>query len=217
MWCIPELNDQYIERMEDILALYDREYNNKEPVVCLDEKPVQLLENLRKPKNSTTYPKIKKRDHQYRRKGTANVFCGVEPLSGCYFNFVTKNKKGPQFAKVMYKLSQKYLDVDTIHIVMDNYTTHTKKSLTDYYGTEKGNAIWNRFTVYYTPVNASWLDQAEIAIGLYSRQCLGKERIPDIETLRKKTKAWNKAINRKKVKINWGFTVEKARKKFDYN
>ena len=90
------------------------------------------------------------------------------------------------------------------------------KSLIDYYGKEKGNKIWSRFTIHNTPINASWLDQVEIALGLYSRQCLGKDRIPDIETLREKTKAWNKAINKKKVKINWGFTIEKARNIFKY-
>lgn len=218
MWCVPELNDEYIERMEDILILYAIEYYKKEPVICLDEKPIQLLEDLRESKVSNRNGiKIKKRDHQYKRKGTANTFVCVEPLAGRYYLNVTKNKKSFEFAKVMNKLSKKYKEADIIHIVMDNYCTHTKKALVGYYGEEKGTTIWNRFKVHYTPKNASWLDQAEIAIGLYSKQCLGKNRIPDIETLKSKTKAWNKAINKKKVKINWGFTVEKARKIFNYN
>jgi hypothetical protein len=216
MWCVTELTDEYIERMNDILAIYDRIYNNEEPVVCLDEKPIQLLENLRNPKISDKTRCIKKRDHQYRRKGTANVFCAVEPLAGRYFNHVTKNKKGPEFAKEINRISRAYPNADTIHLVMDNYCTHTKKSLVNYYGEEKADNIWNRFTIHYTPKNASWLDQAEIAIGLYSRQCLGKGRIPDIETLREKTKAWNKAINKKRVKIDWGFTIEKAKDVFKY-
>ena len=120
-------------------------------------------------------------------------------------------------AKEINRLVRAYPNADTIHLVMDNYCTHTKKSLVNYYGEEKGNKIWNRFIIHYTPVNASWLDQAEIAIGLYSKQCLGKDRIPDIETLKEKTKAWNRAINKKKVKIYWGFTVEKAKKIFKYN
>jgi len=216
MWCVPELTDEYIERMEDILDLYDRIYNSKEPVICLDEKPIQLLENLRNPKISNKIGCIKKRDHQYRRKGTANVFCAVEPLAGRYFNNVTKNKKGPEFAKEINRIARAYSNAETIHLVMDNYCTHTKKFLVNYYGEEKADNIWNRFTIHYTPKNASWLDQAEIAIGLYSRQCLGKGRISDIETLREKTKAWNKAINKKKVRINWGFTIEKAKDVFKY-
>lgn len=203
--------------MEDILSLYETDYNKNEPVVCLDEKPIQLFEDLRKPKKSDSIDSIKKIDHQYKRKGTANVFCGVEPLTGRYFNRVTKNKKGPEFAKEINRLVRAYQDADTIHLVIDNYGTHTKKSLVDFYGEEKGNNIWNRFIIHYTPVNASWLDQAEIAIGLYSRQCLGKDRIPDIETLKEKTRAWNRAINKKRVKIYWGFTVEKAKNIFKYN
>ena len=216
MWCVPELNDEYIARMEDILNLYSKEYYKMEPVICLDEKPIQLLEDLHKTRVSKR-AKFRKRDHQYKRKGTANTFVCVEPLAGRYYLDVTKNKKSPEFAKVMNKLSRKYKNAKIIHIVMDNYCTHTKKALVKYYGEEKGTSLWNRFEVHYTPKNASWLDQAEIAIGLYSKQCLGKSRIPDIETLREKTKAWSKAINKKRVKINWGFTVEKARNIFNYN
>lgn len=218
MWCVPELNDEYIERMEDILNLYGREYYDKEPVVCLDEKPIQLLEDLKKTRFSDRGGiKIKRRDHQYKRKGTANTFCCVEPLAGKYHLYVTKNKKGFEFAKVMNRLSKKYKKADVIHIVMDNYCTHKINSLIEYYGVAKGTELWDRFEIHYTPKNASWLDQAEIAIGLYSKQCLGKNRIPNIEILREKTKAWNRAINKKKLKINWKFNVDKARETFNYN
>ena len=100
---------------------------------------------------------------------------------------------------------------------MDNLNTHKLKSLTDFYGEEEGNRIWERFEVHYTPKHGSWLNQAEIAINMYTRQCLGKTRIPDIELLRKKTKAWNKVVNKKKVKICWKFTREKAQEKFNYS
>ena len=214
MWCVGELDEDYIERMEDILSLYEKDYNSGEPVVCLDEKPVQLLEDLREAKQSAK--SIKKRDHQYRRKGTANVFCGVEPLQGRYYNYVTENKKSPEFAKVLNRLAALYSNARTIHLVMDNYSTHTQKALTDFYGSVKGAELWKRFTVHYTPKNASWLDQAEIAIGLYTKQCLGKERIGEINTLRQRTRAWNKAINKKQLKIQWGFTVDRARELFKY-
>ena len=215
MWCVPELTEEYIERMEDILTLYNKEYCEAEPVICLDEKPIQLLEDLHQARNKSSL--IKKRDHQYKRNGTANTYCCVEPLKGRYHLYVTKNKKSPEFAKVLYRLMNKYSNAKTIHIVMDNYCTHTKKALLDFYGKEKGEKIWERFTIHYTPKNASWLDQAEIAIGLYTKQCLGKSRIPDIETLRKKTNEWTKSINKKQVKINWKFTVDKARIIFNIN
>ena len=86
----------------------------------------------------------------------------------------------------------------------------------EFYGEEQGKKLWNRFDVHYTPKHGSWLNQAEIAIGMYQRQCLGDSRTSDINALRKKTKAWNKIINRKKVTINWTFSKNNARDKFDY-
>jgi hypothetical protein len=217
MWCIPELTPEYIERMEDILDLYQLPYNEAEPVICIDEKPVQLLGEKKSPIPAQKPGEILKPDYEYIRCGTANVFCIVEPKGGNHFTYVTKNKKGPEFAKVLYRISKKYSLEDTIHLVMDNYSTHTKKSLTDFYGEEKGTEIWNRYTIHYTPVHASWLDQAEIEIGIYSSQCLGKRRISTIEQLKKETTAWNAAVNRKKLKISWNFTTKKARKKFKYS
>lgn len=90
MWCIPELTPEFIERMEDVLNLYEKPYNCREPVICLDEKPVQLLKDVREP--ITEKPgKIRKRDYEYVRAGTANVFCAVEPKGGRHFTYVTKN------------------------------------------------------------------------------------------------------------------------------
>jgi hypothetical protein len=215
MWCIAEINAEYIERMEDVLNLYKKPYNPKKPVVCLDEKPAQLVEDAREPK-SLKPGKLKKRDYEYVRKGTANVFCAVEPKAGNHFTYVTENRKGKEFAKILNRIAKHYSDATKIHLVMDNLRTHCKKSLTDFYGDEKGSVIWNRFKIHYTPKHASWLDQAEIEIGIYSRQCLGKSRIGSIDELRRKTNAWNKEVNRKKLKINWKFTTKDARAKFRY-
>lgn len=99
---------------------------------------------------------------------------------------------------------------------MDNLNTHFKRSLTEFYGEEKGSQIWNRFEVHYTPKHGSWLNQAEIAINMYGRQCLGKSRIPDLDTLKKKTKAWNRIANQKNVTIQWKFSRKKAKEKFNY-
>lgn len=215
MWCIPEMTPEFIERMEDVLNLYEKPYNSDEPVVCLDEKPVQLLKDARE-----TIPEkpgsIRKRDYEYIRAGTANVFCVVEPKGGRHFTYATKNRKGKEFAKVMNRIANHYASADKIHLVMDNLRTHCLKSMTDFYGVEKGTEIWNRFEIHFTPKHASWLDQAEIEIGIYSRQCLGKSRVGDIDELRKRTNAWNKEVNRKKLMINWQFTTKKAREKFNY-
>jgi hypothetical protein len=100
---------------------------------------------------------------------------------------------------------------------MDNLNIHCRKSLTDHFGEPKGGDIWDRLSVHYTPKHGSWLDQAEIELSLYSRQCLGTQRIPDLETLMRETKAWNRQANRKRTRINWRFTRKKARKLFKYD
>jgi DDE superfamily endonuclease len=100
--------------------------------------------------------------------------------------------------------------------VLDNLNIHCRKSLTDFYGTERGRLIWDRFTVHYTPRHGSWLNQAEIAIGLFSRQCLGSRRIPDLKTLRQETRAWHRQMNRSRTRINWKFDRKAARRKFGY-
>ena len=99
---------------------------------------------------------------------------------------------------------------------MDNLNIHRKKPLTDLYGAEFGGEIWHRFTVYYTPTHGSWLNQAEIEIGIFSRQCLGTRRIPALETLRREARAWNRRMNRDRIKINWKFDRKAARRKFGY-
>ena len=215
MWCIPELNEEFIERMEKILKTYEKPYNPKEPVICFDEKPVQLLLDYRKPL-SMMPGTIRKIDSEYVRKGTANIFVTVEPKAGNHYLYVTRNKKGNEFAKVMKRLSKKYQNVKTIHLVMDNYSTHTLKSVTNVYGLSQGKKIWRKFTIHYTPNHASWLNQAEIGISMVSKQCLGKSRTGDFDELRNKVNAWQKIANKKKMKIYWKFTTKKAREKFKY-
>lgn len=216
MWCIPELTNEYIVRMENILNLYELPYKPLNPVICLDEKPYQLLGNKRSPIPMNEKGRIKKIDYEYKRNGTANIFCGVEPKAGKHFTVVTEKKKGADFAKMLKYIEGYYKDAKVIHLVMDNYCTHTMKSLTDCFGDKEGEKLWKRFKVHYTPVHASWLDQAEIEIGIYNSQCLGKRRITTIEKLRKETAAWNKRVNKQELKFNWRFTATKARKKFKY-
>ena len=109
-----------------------------------------------------------------------------------------------------------YPEAETIHLVMDNLNIHRRKSLTDLYGAEVGDEIWDRFTVHYTPTHGSWLNQAEIEIGIFSRQCLGGRRIPDLKTLHRETRAWNRQMNRARIKINWKFDRKTAQHKFGY-
>lgn len=142
-----------------------------------------------------------RQDSEYERCGTANVFCAVEPKAGRHFTFATPDRSGFEFARVTAELALQYPDATTIHLVMDNLNIHRRKSLTDLYGTELGTEIWERFTVHYTPKHGSWLNQAEIEIGILSRQCLGNRRIPDLKTLRREVRAWNRRMNRDRIRI----------------
>lgn len=215
MWCIPELSEEFIERMEDVLSIYELPYNPDVPVVCMDEKTVVLHGEVRDPLPMEE-GKPKRVDSEYVRNGSANVFHAVEPKAGKYLTEVTDRRDGPRFALFLSKLAEAYDSVQKIVLIMDNLSTHKKKSLTDFFGEEKGTELWERFDVHYTPKHGSWLNQAEIAIGMYSRQCLGQTRIPEQKILNKKTIAWTRAINSKGVTINWSFTSEDARERFDY-
>jgi hypothetical protein len=99
---------------------------------------------------------------------------------------------------------------------MDNLNIHRRKALSDVFGAEMATEVWNRFTVHYTPAHGSWLNQAEIEIGIFSRQCLGTRRIPNLKILRQEVRAWNRRMNRNRVKINWKFDRKAARRKFGY-
>jgi transposase len=215
MWCVAELNEDYIAKMEDVLETYEQPYDPHQPVVCLDEKPVTLHADLR-PSSPALPGREARRDNEYERCGTANVFCAVEPKAGRHFTFPTPDRSGFEFAQVVFKLALRYPQAETIHLVMDNLNIHRRKSLTDLLGEEVGGEVWDRFTVHYTPTHGSWLNQAEIEIGILSRQCLGTRRIPNLKTLRKEVRAWNRRMNRDRTKINWQFDRKAARRKFGY-
>ena len=168
MWCVAELNEDYIAKMEDVLEVYERPYNPQEPVVCLDEKPVTLHADVR-PASPAKPGREARQDNEYERRGTANIFCAVEPKAGRHFTFATPDRSGFEFAKVAFELALQYPAASTIHLILDNLNIHRLKSLTDLLGNEIGTEVWNRFTVHYTPTHGSWLNQAEIEIGMLAR------------------------------------------------
>jgi hypothetical protein len=215
MWCVADLNEEYIARMEDVLTVYEQPWSADEPVVCVDEKSVTLHENIREALPMKP-GRVARRDHEYKRCGTANVFCGVEGKAGMHFTKVTANRCSPAFADYLREIAARYPEADTIHLVMDNLSSHTRKALVERFGDQAGDWLWNRFTVHYTPKHGSWLNQAEIEISLFSRQCLGQRRIGDLPSLAKEAGAWNRRANRSRVKINWRFDRQKARRKFRY-
>src|ERR1035438_5599541 len=160
---------------------------------------------------------VARRDYEYKRCGTANVFCGIEPKAGVHFTKVTPTRSSHEFADFILEIAEHYPAADTIHLVMDNLSTHTRKALVDRFGEEVGGWLWDRFTVHYTPKHGSWLNQAEIEIGIFTRQCLGRRRIGDISTLSRQTRAWNRCTNRDKLTIRRRFTRKQARLKRNYS
>ena len=210
-----ELNQAYIEKREDVLAVYEKPYHPAEPGVCLDEKPVSRHDDVRSPIPAAP-GRLAKRDHEYKRGGTAHVFGAGAPKVGRHFTRPTPNRAAPEFAQARASLGSSYPLARTIHVVMANLNLHGRKSRTDHFGEERGDAVWHRLAVHYPPKPGSWLNQAELAISLFSRPRLAKRRIPTRASLRRESRAWNRTVNRAHVQINWGFTRKKARAKFGY-
>ena len=140
----------------------------------------------------------------------------MEPKAGRHYPRVTPDRSSPEFADYLLEIAEHYPAADTIHLVLDNLSSHTRQAVVQRFGGEAGDWLWNRFTVHYTPKHDSWLNQAEIVISLFSRQCLGQRRIGDRTSLRKETRAWSRRMNRDRVTIQWSFTRKQARKKFAY-
>ena len=215
-----ELDEEYIRRMEDVLALYEKPWSEEEPVVCIDEKPVVLHADLR-PAIPMQPGRMLRRDCEYKRCGTANTFCGVEAKAGQHFTRATPDRSSPEFADYLLEIVEHYPGADTIHLVMDNLSSHTRKAVVERYGEKAGGWLWDRFRVHYTPKHGSWLNQAEIEISLFARQCLARRRIPSLGDLRREASAWSRRMNRNRVTIDWLYpqkgTLEvRLQKKPDY-
>jgi DDE superfamily endonuclease len=216
MWCVPTLDQEYRERMEEVLEVLSQPLNERAPVVALDERPVQLLDSVR-PDMRMEPGRAARRDYEYARCGTANVFCIVEPKAGRHLTHATPNRTAPQFAAALEQITSSYPEAATIHLIMDNLNTHREKSLIDSFGAERGHRVWSRFTVHHTPKHGSWLNPAELEASLWSRQCLGRQRLATLAELRRRTRSWNRWANRTKIKIDWRFSIADARRVFRYD
>ena len=208
MWCVPTLSASYKARMLDVLDLYERAHDPLVPVVCLDEKSVELHDERHPPIKSRCGTR---RDHEYIRRGTANIFMLTEPKGGKHYVRVSARRTRKEFAQCLKWLSRRYPDAITIHLVMDNLNTHNEKSLIDTFGQIKGSRLWARFTVHYTPKHASWLNQAEIAISVMQRCCLGRDRLATTAKLRQRVIPFWKKRRNQAWTIDWRFTKKKAK------
>lgn len=211
MWCIQEITPEYRKRMYDILGLYAEPYDAKRPVIGLDEKPKQLIEDSRNP-IPMMKGKVKKQDYEYVRRGTANIFMAVEPKGGKRITQVTAHRTNKDFARFMRMLAKKYADAKCIRIVLDNLSTHKPKALHENLLPEQADEILRKTEFHYTPKHASWLNVAEIEIGIMDSQCTGR-RIKDGDMLEQEVKAWTTRRNKQRKKIDWTFTKQGADRK----
>ncbi len=201
--------------MLDVLEVYERPYNSKLPVVCLDEKSQQLLKDVKGRLPIPPKPgKPGRRDYEYQRNGTVNLFVAVEPKAGERVVRVTRRRTGKDYASfIKYLIDHIYRKSEQIILVEDNLNTHSEKTLVEHLGESEGKRLSQKIRWHYTPKHASWLDQAEIEIHSLETQCL-KRRIPTFHKMQSEVAACVRKRNQDKCRINWQFTREKAREKF---
>lgn len=212
MWCIPKIDAEYVARMEDVLSLYAEEPDPSRPVVSFDETPTQLIGHVRTP-IAAKPGKVACIDYEYKRNGTANIFMMMDCHQGRREAKVTHQHTTRDFALCMRELVDvHYPEAQLIRVVLDNLNTHRMASLYATFEPEEAHRIASRLEFHYTPKHASWLNMAEIEIGVLSRQCLDR-RIPDFETLVEEVSAWQEPRNEAGTHIEWMFDVESARTK----
>lgn len=194
--------------MEDVLDVYQRPYDPSKPVVCIDETNKQLIKETRIPCEPGQPEKV---DSEYVRNGVADVFMIFEPLAGKRETIVTETRKAVDFANVLqYTSDVMYKNAEKIVLVTDNLNTHSPASLYKAFPPEEAHRIANRFEWHYTPKHGSWLDMAEIEIGIMCRQALGKP-LPDMESFKNQIASWTTRRNSECIKVNWQFTTADAR------
>jgi len=172
MWCIQEITEEYRTRMYRILELYKEAYDPLQPVVCMDEKSKQLLEDSRKPIKARP-GSLEKYDYEYKRNGTCNLFVAVVPKGGIHLIKVTDIRTKEDFAYFIEDLIEKHFpNVNFIQLVLDNLNTHFESSLIETFGKRKAKKLLKKIRFIYTPKHASWLNMAEIEINLLDRELL---------------------------------------------
>lgn len=212
MWCIGSLTEEYRNRMYNLLALYAKPLQCEEPVICVDEKSLQLIGHSRPPLPMAPNAAAKQ-DYEYVRNGTTNMFVAVEPKAGLRVVSVTERRGKADFVGFINELlTGAYAKARRIHLVLDNLNIHFRKSFEDVLGKRAASKLLRRVQFHYTPKHASWLNMAEIEIGILSRQCLDR-RIPTPDALQAEVNAWQAARNTAQRTIDWKFTRQDADRK----
>lgn len=197
--------------MEDVLEVYRRHYDEKYPVVCMDEKPLQLLADARC-RIRIEPGKPERIDNEYIRKGTCSIFLFTEPLSGWRYAHASERRTKIDWAyHIQWLLEEQYPDAEKVVLVMDNLNTHNISSLYEAFSPDKALSMAKRLEIHYTPKHGSWLNIAEIELSALARQCLGSRRIDNLMVLNHELAAWYVDRNQKQKGVDWQFSTEDAR------
>jgi hypothetical protein len=209
----PEQSARFVWRMEEVLDLYEEPYDEKRPLICFDERPCQLLADVRGPLPAAPgFPE--RHDNEYERRGMAHLFVAFEPLTGWRGVEVRERRRGREFAEFVRHLAEEiYPEAEKIRLVVDNLNIHSAASFYEVFDAEGARRLSRRIEFRYTPVHGSWLNMAEIEISVLVRQCLGKRRLADAKTLGKEARAWCEERNRLGASVDWRFTTADARTK----
>lgn len=210
-WCIgPKQNAEFVWKMEDVLEVYKRPYDPQRPQVCLDETSKQLIGEAATPQ-AVAPGQVARYDYEYVRNGVANIFMMCEPLAGRRDVRVTTRRTKRDYAECLRQLSDEiYPNAQKIVLVQDNLNTHSPASLYEAFDPAEAERLKNRFEFHYTPKHGSWLNMAEIELGILGRQCLSR-RIDNVDELCRQTQAWETEHNTAQRKVNWRFTTADAR------
>jgi transposase len=212
MWCIPQVDGEYVARMENVLDLYAEEPDPQRPVVCFDESPTQLIGEVRQPIPAKP-GQLERYDYEYKRNGTANLFVFLDAHRPWRKVKVTNSRAATDFAECMRELTDVHFpEVDCIRVVLDNLSTHKSGSLYEAFPPCEARRILRRLEFHYVPKHASWLNMVEIEIGVLRGQCLDR-RIETHQQLVSEIAAWERQRNASGARVKWMFTIEKARKK----
>jgi len=212
MWCIPQVDGEYVARMEDVLDLYAEEPDPKCPVVCFDESPTQLIGEVRQPIPAAP-GQLERYDCEYKRNGTANLFIVLDVHRPWRKVKVTERRAAEDYAQCMRELVDvDYPNAERIRVVQDNLSIHSAGSLYQAFPPAEARRILRRLEFHYTPKHASWLNMVEIEIGVLRSQCLDR-RIDTKEQLESEIAAWERQRNASAARIKWMFTTDKARAK----
>jgi hypothetical protein len=196
--------------MEDVLEVYHRPYDERRPVICMDEQPVQLIGEVREPEPMNERH-CKREDSEYERKGTCSVFMFVEPLGGRRYVSASRRRTREDWAREIRRIvTEAYPRAEKAVLVMDNLNTHTISSLYEAFPAEEAFRIAQKLEIHYTPKHGSWLNIAEIELSAMTSQCLDR-RIDTLEKLSGELKAWQLERNEKRKVVDWQFTTEDAR------